>query len=142
MFTVSDEDNLTADITNAWATFEARYNAMTAAQQERVNNLAEIDFDTGSIQVAGHDVEALAEELDWSADVLQNFLDLTGDYSTEAPSNLEAASDAIQILNDDVYSLSKTLNASQKAKPIWDELSVPARAALESFTEGLNLDPT
>lgn len=27
-------------------------------------------------------------------------------------------------------------------KPIWDELTVPARDALEDFAENMNLDPT
>ena len=141
--TGTDEEKIGQDLTGIFNTLHSKYNQMNEDQQKLVDSLMNIDWDTGSIQVAQNDVVALADAFGISAASMQQALDLISSYSDYVSNDIDQYSSNIQSLNDGVYSLKQSVSEADRSTTIaWDHLSTSAKVALESLTEGMNIDLT
>ena len=139
--TGTDEDNVGQDLTGTLNTLHKKYNELSADKKKAVDGLMDVDWNTGSIQVAQHDVVALADAFGISAASLQQSLDLISTYSDYVPKTVGSVVSSIQTLNDETYRIKQSVNeADQSTTKAWDHMSSSAKLALESLTEGMDID--
>lgn len=139
--TGTDEDNVGQDLTGTFNTLHKKYNELSADKKKIVDGLMDVDWDTGSIQVAQHDVVALADAFGVSAASLQQSLDLISTYSDYVPKTVSSVTSSIQTLNDDTYRIKQSVSAADRSSTkAWEHMSESAKIALESLTEGTDID--
>lgn len=139
--TGTDEDNVGQDLTGTFNTLHKKYNELSADKKKIVDGLMDVDWDTGSIQVAQHDVVALADAFGISAASLQQSLDLISTYSDYVPKTVSSVTSSIQTLNDDTYRIKQSVSAADRSSTkAWEHMSESAKIALESLTEGTDID--
>lgn len=139
--TGTDEDNVGQDLTGTFNTLHKKYNELSADKKKIVDGLMNVDWDTGSIQVAQHDVVALADAFGISAASLQQSLDLISTYSDYVPKTVSSVTSSIQTLNDDTYRIKQSVSeADWSSTKAWEHMSESAKIALESLTEGTDID--
>lgn len=139
--TGTDEDNVGQDLTGTFNTLHKKYNELSADKKKIVDGLMDVDWDTGSIQVAQHDVVALADAFGISAASLQQSLDLISTYSDYVPKTVSSITSSIQTLNDDTYRIKQSVSeADRSSTKAWEHMSESAKIALESLTEGTDID--
>lgn len=139
--TGTDEDNVGQDLTGTFNTLHKKYNELSADKKKIVDGLMDVDWDTGSIQVAQHDVVALADAFGISAASLQQSLDLISTYSDYVPKTVGSVVSSIQTLNNETYRIKQSVNeADQSTTKAWEHMSSSAKVALESLTEGMDID--
>lgn len=139
--TGTDEDNVGQDLTGTFNTLHKKYNELSADKKKIVDGLMDVDWDTGSIQVAQHDVVALADAFGISAASLQQALDLISTYSDYVPKTVSSVTSSIQTLNDDTYRIKQSVSAADRSSTkAWEHMSESAKIALESLTEGTDID--
>lgn len=139
--TGTDEDNVGQDLTGTFNTLHKKYNELSADKKKIVDGLMDVDWDTGSIQVAQHDVVALADAFGISAASLQQSLDLISTYSDYVPKTVSSVTSSIQTLNDDTYRIKQSVSeADRSSTKAWEHMSESAKIALESLTEGTDID--
>ena len=139
--TGTDEDNVGQDLTGTFNTLHKKYNELSADKKKIVDGLMDVDWDTGSIQVAQHDVVALADAFGISAASLQQALDLISTYSDYVPKTVSSVTSSIQTLNDDTYRIKQSVSAADRSSTkAWEHMSKSAKIALESLTEGTDID--
>lgn len=141
--TGTDEDNVGQDLTGALNTLHSKYNQLSEDKKSLVDGMMNVDWDTGSIQVAQHDVVALADAFGISATSMQQALDLVSTYGDYAPRTVSSVTSDIKTLNDSVYSMKQKISeADQATTKAWDHMGAGAKTALESLTEGMDIDIT
>lgn len=139
--TGTDEDNVGQDLTGTFNTLHKKYNELSADKKKVVDGLMDVDWNTGSMQVAQHDVVALADAFGISAASLQQSLDLISTYSDYVPQTVGSVVSSIQTLNDETYRIKQSVNAAdQSTTKAWEHMSSSAKLALESLTEGMDID--
>lgn len=139
--TGTDEDNVGQDLTGTFNTLHKKYNELSADKKKIVDGLMDVDWDTGSIQVAQHDVVALADAFGISAASLQQSLDLISTYSDYVPKTVSSVTSSIQTLNNDTYRIKQSVSeADRSSTKAWEHMSESAKIALESLTEGTDID--
>lgn len=139
--TGTDEDNVGQDLTGTFNTLHKKYNELSADKKKIVDGLMNVDWDTGSIQVAQHDVVALADAFGISAASLQQSLDLISTYSDYVPKTVSSVTSSIQTLNDDTYRIKQSVSeADRSSTKAWEHMSESAKIALESLAEGTDID--
>lgn len=139
--TGTDEDNVGQDLTGTLNTLHKKYNELSADKKKVVDGLMDVDWNTGSMQVAQHDVVALADAFGISAASLQQSLDLISTYSDYVPKTVGSVVSSIQTLNDETYRIKQSVNAAdQSTTKAWEHMSSSAKLALESLTEGMDID--
>lgn len=139
--TGTDEDNVGQDLTGTLNTLHKKYNELSADKKKAVDGLMDVDWNTGSMQVAQHDVVALADAFGISAASLQQSLDLISTYSDYVPKTVGSVVSSIQTLNNETYRIKQSVNeADQSTTKAWEHMSSSAKVALESLTEGMNID--
>lgn len=139
--TGTDEDNVGQDLTGTLNTLHKKYNELSADKKKAVDGLMDVDWNTGSMQVAQHDVVALADAFGISAASLQQSLDLISTYSDYVPQTVGSVVSSIQTLNDETYRIKQSVNAAdQSTTKAWEHMSSSAKLALESLTEGMDID--
>lgn len=139
--TGTDEDNVGQDLTGTLNTLHKKYNELNTDKKKVVDGLMDVDWNTGSIQVAQHDVVALADAFGISAASLQQSLDLISTYSDYVPKTVGSVVSSIQTLNDETYRIKQSVNAAdQSTTKAWEHMSSSAKLALESLTEGMDID--
>lgn len=139
--TGTDEDNVGQDLTGTLNTLHKKYNELSADKKKAVDGLMDVDWNTGSMQVAQHDVVALADAFGISAASLQQSLDLISTYSDYVPKTVGSVVSSIQTLNDETYRIKQSVNAAdQSTTKAWEHMSSSAKLALESLTEGMDID--
>lgn len=139
--TGTDEDNVGQDLTGTLNTLHKKYNELSADKKKVVDGLMDVDWNTGSMQVAQHDVVALADAFGISAASLQQSLDLISTYSDYVPQTVGSVVSSIQTLNDETYRIKQSVNAAdQSTTKAWEHMSSSAKLALESLTEGMDID--
>ena len=72
--TGTDEDNVGQDLTGTLNTLHKKYNELSADKKKAVDGLMDVDWNTGSMQVAQHDVVALADALAFRRPLCNNHL--------------------------------------------------------------------
>lgn len=131
------------DLTEALNTLHAKYNQLSEDKKSFVDGMMNVDWDTGSIQVAQHDVVALADAFGISSASMQQALDLISTYGDYAPRTVSSVTSDIKTLNDSVYSMKQKISeADQDTTKAWDHMGAGAKTALESLTEGMDIDIT
>lgn len=131
------------DLTGALNTLHAKYNQLSEDKKSFVDGMMNVDWDTGSIQVAQHDVVALADAFGISSASMQQALDLISTYGDYAPRTVSSVTSDIKTLNDSVYSMKQKISeADQDTTKAWDHMGAGAKTALESLTEGMDIDIT
>lgn len=131
------------DLTGALNTLHAKYNQLSEDKKSFVDGMMNVDWDTGSIQVAQHDVVALADAFGISSASMQQALDLISTYGDYAPRTVSSVTSDIKTLNDSVYSMKQKISeADQDTTKAWDHMDAGAKIALESLTEGMDIDIT
>ena len=131
------------DLTGALNTLHAKYNQLSENKKSFVDGMMNVDWDTGSIQVAQHDVVALADAFGISSASMQQALDLISTYGDYAPRTVSSVTSDIKTLNDSVYSMKQKISeADQDTTKAWDHMGAGAKTALESLTEGMDIDIT
>lgn len=139
--TGTDEDNVGQDLTGTLNTLHKKYNELSADKKKAVDGLMDVDWNTGSMQVAQHDVVALADAFGISAASLQQSLDLISTYSDYVPKTVSSVTSSIQTLNDDTYRIKQSVSeADRSSTKAWEHMSESAKIALESLTEGTDID--
>lgn len=139
--TGTDEDNVGQDLTGTFNTLHKKYNELSVDKKKIVDGLMDVDWDTGSIQVAQHDVVALADAFGISAASLQQSLDLISTYSDYVPKTVSSVTSSIQTLNNDTYRIKQSVSeADRSSTKAWEHMSESAKIALESLTEGTDID--
>lgn len=139
--TGTDEDNVGQDLTGTLNTLHKKYNELSADKKKAVDGLMDVDWNTGSMQVAQHDVVALADAFGISAASLQQSLDLISTYSDYVPKTVGSVVSSIQTLNNETYRIKQSVNeADQSTTKAWEHMSSSAKVALESLTEGMDID--
>lgn len=139
--TGTDEDNVGQDLTGTLNTLHKKYNELSADKKKAVDGLMDVDWNTGSMQVAQHDVVALADAFGISAASLQQSLDLISTYSDYVPKTVGSVVSSIQTLNNETYRIKQSVNeADQSTTKAWEHMSSSAKLALESLTEGMDID--
>lgn len=139
--TGTDEDNVGQDLTGTLNTLHKKYNELSADKKKVVDGLMDVDWNTGSMQVAQHDVVALADAFGISAASLQQSLDLISTYSDYVPKTVSSVTSSIQTLNDDTYRIKQSVSAADRSSTkAWEHMSESAKIALESLTEGTDID--
>lgn len=139
--TGTDEDNVGQDLTGTLNTLHKKYNELSADKKKVVDGLMDVDWNTGSMQVAQHDVVALADAFGISAASLQQSLDLISTYSDYVPKTVGSVVSSIQTLNNETYRIKQSVNeADQSTTKAWEHMSSSAKLALESLTEGMDID--
>ena len=139
--TGTDEDNVGQDLTGTLNTLHKKYNDLSADKKKAVDGLMDVDWNTGSMQVAQHDVVALADAFGISAASLQQSLDLISTYSDYVPKTVGSVVSSIQTLNNETYRIKQSVNeADQSTTKAWEHMSSSAKVALESLTEGMDID--
>lgn len=139
--TGTDEDNVGQDLTGTFNTLHKKYNELSADKKKAVDGLMDVDWNTGSMQVAQHDVVALADAFGISAASLQQSLDLISTYSDYVPKTVGSVVSSIQTLNNETYRIKQSVNeADQSTTKAWEHMSSSAKVALESLTEGMDID--
>ena len=139
--TGTDEDNVGQDLTGTLNTLHKKYNELSADKKKVVDGLMDVDWNTGSMQVAQHDVVALADAFGISAASLQQSLDLISTYSDYVPKTVSSVTSNIQTLNDDTYRIKQSVSAADRSSTkAWEHMSESAKIALESLTEGTDID--
>lgn len=139
--TGTDEDNVGQDLTGTLNTLHKKYNELSADKKKVVDGLMDVDWNTGSMQVAQHDVVALADAFGISAASLQQSLDLISTYSDYVPKTVSSLTSSIQTLNDDTYRIKQSVSAADRSSTkAWEHMSESAKIALESLTEGTDID--
>lgn len=139
--TGTDEDNVGQDLTGTFNTLHKKYNELSADKKKAVDGLMDVDWNTGSMQVAQHDVVALADAFGISAASLQQSLDLISTYSDYVPKTVGSVVSSIQTLNNETYRIKQSVNeADQSTTKAWEHMSSSAKLALESLTEGMDID--
>ena len=139
--TGTDEDNVGQDLTGTLNTLHKKYNELSADKKKVVDGLMHVDWNTGSMQVAQHDVVALADAFGISAASLQQSLDLISTYSDYVPKTVSSVTSSIQTLNDDTYRIKQSVSAADRSSTkAWEHMSESAKIALESLTEGTDID--
>lgn len=131
------------DLTGALNTLHSKYNQLSEDKKSLVDGMMNVDWDTGSIQVAQHDVVALADAFGISSASMQQALDLISTYGDYAPRTVSSVTSDIKTLNDSVYSMKQKISeADQDTTKAWDHMGAGAKTALESLTEGMDIDIT
>ena len=139
--TGTDEDNVGQDLTGTLNTLHKKYNELSADKKKAVDGLMDVDWNTGSMQVAQHDVVALADAFGISAASLQQSLDLISTYSDYVPKTVSSVTSSIQTLNNDTYRIKQSVSeADRSSTKAWEHMSESAKIALESLTEGTDID--
>lgn len=139
--TGTDEDNVGQDLTGTLNTLHKKYNELSADKKKAVDGLMDVDWNTGSVQVAQHDVVALADAFGISAASLQQSLDLISTYSDYVPKTVSSVTSSIQTLNNDTYRIKQSVSeADRSSTKAWEHMSESAKIALESLTEGTDID--
>lgn len=141
--TGTDENNIGQDLTGTFNTLHQKYNELSADKKSIVDGLMDVDWDNGSIQVAQHDVVALADAFGISAASMQQSLDLISTYSDYVPKTVGSVTSSIQTLNNDTYRIKQSVaEADRSTTKAWEHMSSSAKLALESLTEGTDIDVT
>lgn len=139
--TGTDEDNVGQDLTGTFNTLHKKYNELSVDKKKIVDGLMDVDWNTGSMQVAQHDVVALADAFGISAASLQQSLDLISTYSDYVPKTVSSVTSSIQTLNNDTYRIKQSVSeADRSSTKAWEHMSESAKIALESLTEGTDID--
>lgn len=139
--TGTDEDNVGQDLTGTLNTLHKKYNELSTDKKKAVDGLMDVDWNTGSMQVAQHDVVALADAFGISAASLQQSLDLISTYSDYVPKTVSSVTSSIQTLNNDTYRIKQSVSeADRSSTKAWEHMSESAKIALESLTEGTDID--
>ena len=139
--TGTDEDLVGQDLTGILNTLESKYNQFSDAEKSVADNLMNVDWDTGSIQVAQADVEKLADLFDISAASLQQALDLISTYSDYVEPSTDSMVSNMGTVGKAAETLrTKVSEAERDTTVAWDKMTVEQKMALQSLTDGLDID--
>ena len=139
--TGTDDEKVGQDLTATFNTLHKKYNTLAEDQKRTVDSLMNVNWTSGSIQVAQADVVALADAFGVSATTMQQSLDLISTYSDSVEPKLSNLGNSVDALNGATYSLGKDTDDNlKKSQVAWDKLTVAQKKSIESLISDSDVD--